>query len=126
MAYQEKPKLEEYLGEGKHIIKVWKQREWDKEKKEWIPDTHKTGESASGWKWWMYNTKIDDIYLIVWGNEKNKKFLDTGEVEVEIAPRKNPDGSEMYIKHNGEIEPVLGVQVNPVPKDEVKIEDVDL
>ncbi len=85
------------LGIGVYNLKVWPAKEYSKEKGAYIEGSHKHGEGKGGFAWWMYQTKIDDKYVNLFGNAKNKEFLDSGKVQVRIKA-KEIDGEEMFTK----------------------------
>jgi hypothetical protein len=79
------PTLEDELGEGRHQIKVYPTPEFENKKP--IKDSHKSGTSKKGFKWYLYQTKVNGKYVSLFANEKNKPWFDTGEVEVNIIPK---------------------------------------
>ena len=90
--------IEDLLGEGEHVIKVYPQREWNKEEKKWIEGTHKKGVSKKGFKWWMYSTKVGDDYVTVFANEKNKAAFDSGQVKCSVRKKFDPDTGQPVLK----------------------------
>ena len=107
------PQVED-LGIGKHIITGIKTMPVFEEvdgKKKPVADSHKHGEKGD-FKWWMYSFKNkDDKYVTLFGNEKNKSWLDSGTVEVAIL-HKEVNNEPCYKVVDGKPVPILISFVN--------------
>lgn len=84
--------LEDVLSIGEHKIKVFPKNEWKDGQK--VEGSHKHGQSAKGFKWWMYSTKVGDEYISVFANEDNKVLFDSGEVVAKVVQKFDQDTGE--------------------------------
>jgi len=77
---------------GTYRVKVYKTPEWENNKR--IEGSHKSGEGQYG-KWYLYDVKYGDKYYSLFGNEKNKALLDSGDVSLNIWFSKGKKGVEV-------------------------------
>lgn len=103
------PELVDVLPQGRHVIKVYPKKVYDKEKGEFIEGSHHQGVSKVG-KWYMYQTKIDDKYINLFASDKDKHFYDTGQVEANIIP-KQVDGKDVFDRDGS---PLLKAFINEI------------
>ena len=82
---KEYPKLKDVLPLGRWNLKFFPKHKWDKEAGKFT-DEHHSGQSKHG-KWWLYNAKLGGKYYSEFANEKNKKFFDSGTVEINVVPK---------------------------------------
>ena len=129
------PQVEE-LGIGKHIITgikpmpVFEEAKDDAgntilkddgtPKKKPVEGTHRTGEFKTGGGWYMYSFKnAEDKFVTLFGNDKNKAWLDSGTVEIAVL-HKEVNGEPCYTVVDGNPVPILISFVNQNPVDMVK------
>jgi len=80
---------------GKYQVKVFKQPEWENGKK--VDGSHKSGDGQFG-KWYLYDVKYGDKFYSLFGNEKNKDILDSGEACLNVWFAKGKKGVEVLHK----------------------------
>jgi len=123
--------IEQLLKDGRYNLKVLPANEWDNDRREFVSGSHKSGTSKNGFKWWMYtvmeyapeggeyqelkyNVEGKDYRVSVFASEKNKRFFDEGELEMEITPKLDEKGNEILVKdkETGEIETIKKLYFN--------------
>ena len=110
------------LGIGSHLVDVSPMPEFEEVdgKKKPVSGTHRHGESAKGFKWWLYSFKDGaGKYTSVFANEKNKAWFDSGKVEIAVL-HKEVDGQQQFVLVDEKPVPVLIHFVNQNPADKNK------
>jgi hypothetical protein len=124
--------IEDFLGLGKHILKLEPQEIWDKEEGKFQRGTQRTGVSRTGNKWWMYSVKDHKDsqghrFKVLAFDLKQKELFDGGVVEINILPGKNFDLNEQgnpYQDETGEFVKKKKAFFNPISDYEMdKIND---
>jgi len=109
MTEKKYPEITDFFKEGEHLIRVFPKKEWDNSTKSFKENSHKSGVSAKGFKWWMYSTKIEgasndgkNVYVNLFANEKNKEYFDTGHVSLIVKP-KLVNGEEIFDRNGNKL-----------------------
>lgn len=127
--------IEYVLGEGKFIVKVFPADKWDKELGKFLKGNQQTVEIKGGKIAYKYNVesvvtngKEEKLRYdngegkeyrcsILAFDEKAKAILDTGMAEINIVPKLNSAGEEMFKKDGDEfIKELRAPYINPLPR----------
>lgn len=120
-------RLKDVLGEGKHIVRVFKKEVKDNNGY-YVKGTHDKRQTEDGRPYYLYNTDVKytneegrevRVILTAWDEEK-KELFDSGTIEVNIVKKRNKNGVgyQGYIDDAGEFHVELIEFYNKAPTNE--------